>query len=139
VRTPLPPVACVISFIDAINHGDIARLATLMTTDHRLRILDEVPLDGRAANVNAWRGYSTAYPDYVISPHRIVARPSDTDTDGDVIVLGHTTGSHLDLPDDEESMITVIWRAEVDDGRLTSWQIIEDTARNRDALGLTDA
>jgi len=41
VRTPLPPVASVLSFIDAINQGDVARLAALMTTDHRLRVLDE--------------------------------------------------------------------------------------------------
>jgi len=62
VRTPLPPVASVLSFIDAINQGDVARLAALMTTDHRLRVLDEGPLDGRAANVNAWRSYATAFP-----------------------------------------------------------------------------
>ncbi len=101
-----------------------------MTTDHRLRVLDEEPLDGRAANVNVWRGYATAFPDYVIYPKRIVAREAD------VIVLGHTTGSHLDLPDEEESTIPVIWRAEVDDGRLTLWQIIDDTPGQRVELGL---
>jgi hypothetical protein len=103
----------VIGFIDGINRGDVERLASLMTIDHRLRVLDEAPLDGKAANVSAWRSYTTAFPDYVIYPHRIVAR------DEDVIVLGHTTGSHLDLADDDESRIIVIWRAEVSDGRLT--------------------
>jgi hypothetical protein len=132
VRTPLPPVATVVSFIDAINHGDVARLATLMTTGHRLRVLDEESLVGRAANVNAWRAYANAFPDYVIYPQRLVARETD------VIVLGHTTGSHVDLPDDEESSIPVIWRAEVDDGRLTLWQIIEDSPAQRAELGLTD-
>jgi hypothetical protein len=132
VRTPLPPVATVLSFIDAINQSDVARLATLMTTDHRLQVLEEEPLGGRAANVNAWRAYATTFPDYVIYPHRIVARESD------VIVLGHTTGSHLDLSDDDESAITVIWRAEVDGGRLTLWQIIEDSPAQRAELGFTD-
>jgi ketosteroid isomerase-like protein len=131
VRIPPPPVAVVIGFIDAINHGDVARLAALMTTDHQLRVLDEAPLAGRAANVNAWRGYTTAFPEYVIYPHHIV------DRDDDVVVLGHTTGSHLGLPDDDEGNMTVIWRAEVDDGRLTLWQIIEDTPERRAELGLS--
>jgi ketosteroid isomerase-like protein len=132
VRTPLPPVAVVVSFIDAINQGDVARLAALMTTDHQLRVLDEEPLVGRAANVNAWRSYATSFPDYVIYPELVV------ENDDDVVVLGYTTGSHLGLPDDEESAITVIWRAQVDDGRLTLWQIIEDTPEHREELGLTE-
>ncbi len=36
VRTPLPPVAAVIGFIDAINRGDADRLAALMSSDHQL-------------------------------------------------------------------------------------------------------
>ena len=51
-------------------------------------------------------------------------------------MIGHTTGSHLGLADDEETKITVIWRAEVRDGRLAAWQIIEDTPAARTALGL---
>jgi hypothetical protein len=39
MRTPLPPVAAVIGFIDAINHGDVGRLAALMSPDHRLQVL----------------------------------------------------------------------------------------------------
>jgi hypothetical protein len=35
VRTPPPPVAAVIGFIDAINRGDVDRLAALMSPDHR--------------------------------------------------------------------------------------------------------
>jgi hypothetical protein len=66
----------------------------------------------------------------VISPHRIVGRGVQ------VVVLGHTTGSHLALPDEEESQLTLIWRVLVRDGRLTLWQIIEDTPANREELGL---
>ena len=51
-------------------------------------------------------------------------------------MLGTTTGSHLGLPDDEERKLTVIWRAEVYDGRLRLWQILEDTPANRKACGL---
>lgn len=129
-RRPLPPIAAVVSFIDRINHGDVPGLADLMTDDHRLVVLDEVPVVGREANRTAWQGYASAYPDYVIYPHEIVER------DGRVAVVGHTTGSHLGLPDEDETRLTVIWLAEVRAGRLASWQIVQDTPAARDGFGL---
>ena len=126
----MPPVASVISFIDAINRADVDRLGALMDDDHQLQVLDEPSLDGKDANVKAWQGYATSFPDYVIYPHEIVE-------DGEhVVVLGHTTGSHLDLPEEEERRLTVIWRATVRDGLLTCWQILEDTPGRRKQLGL---
>jgi ketosteroid isomerase-like protein len=89
VRTPLPPVAAVIGFIDAINRGDVDRLVALMSPGHRLQVLQEPPLTGRDANRGAWKGYVTAFPDYVIYPDHIVHRGDD------VLVLGGTTGSTL--------------------------------------------
>jgi len=44
---PLPPVAAVISFIDAINRGDMDALAELMAEEHHLDVFDEEPLVGR--------------------------------------------------------------------------------------------
>ncbi len=96
MRTPLPPVAAVIGFIDAINRGDVDRLAALMSPDHRLQVLDEPPLDGQEANRAAWHGYVTAFPGYVIYPDRFAVRGDE------VLVPGSTTGSHLGLPDLEE-------------------------------------
>ena len=72
-RRPLPPLACVLSFIDAINTGDLDRLVSLMSDDHRLVVLDEEPLVGRAANTEAWRGYFSSFPAYVIHPRFMVA------------------------------------------------------------------
>jgi ketosteroid isomerase-like protein len=132
VRNPLPPVAAVIGFIDAINRGDVDRLVALMSPGHRLQVLQEPPLDGREANRGAWNGYLTAFSGYVIYPDHIV------DRDDDVLVLGSTTGSHLGLPDQEERQLKVIWRAAVRDGLLTLWQVIEDTPRQRALLGLPD-
>jgi ketosteroid isomerase-like protein len=132
VRTPLPPVAAVIGFIDAINRGDVDRLVELMSPDHRLQVLQELPVAGREANRDAWNGYVTAFPDYVIYPEHLVH------TGDDVFVLGSTTGSHLGLPDQEERQLRVIWRATVRDGLLALWQIIENTPGQRALLGLTD-
>ena len=132
MRSPLPAVAAVIGFIDAINRGDVDRLVALMSPGHRLQVLQEPPLDGREANRGAWNGYLTAFPGYVIYPDHIVDRGDD------VLVLGSTTGSHLGLSDQEERQLKVIWRATVRDGLLTLWQVIEDTPRQRAFLGLTD-
>lgn len=132
MRTPLPPVAAVIGFIDAINRGDVDRLMALMSSGHRLQVLQELPVIGREANRDAWNGYVTAFPDYVIYPDRLVDRGDD------VLVLGSTTGSHLGLSDQEERQLKVIWRATVHDGLLMLWQIIEDTPGQRALLGLTD-
>ena len=130
MRSPLPAVAAVIGFIDAINRGDVDRLVALMSAGHRLQVLQEPPLDGREANRGAWNGYLTAFPGYVIYPDHIVDRGDD------VLVLGSTTGSHLGLSDQEERQLKVIWRAAVCDGLLTLWQVIEDTPGQRALLGL---
>jgi hypothetical protein len=71
-----------------------------------------------------------SYPAYVISPHRLAERA------GVVAVLGHTTGSHLGLPDDQEIQLTLLWVAEVVDGALHSWRLLEDTPDNRQRFGL---
>jgi len=126
----LPPVAAVIGFIDHINRGDVGGLGELMTDDHVLAVLDENPLSGRTANMEAWAGYSAACPNYVIYP-RATTEPRE----GCVAVLGHTTGSHLGLADDEERKLSLIWLAKVTDGRLRSWQLLEDTPDRRRDLG----
>jgi hypothetical protein len=126
----MPPVAAVVSFIDGVNRGDVHHLATLMADAHRLHVFDEAPLEGKETNLEAWSGYASAYPDYVIYPHRVVARNDE------VLVIGHTTGSHLGLSDEEESRLTLIWRAIVEDGRLTLWQLISDTPERRAEFGL---
>jgi hypothetical protein len=101
-----------------------------MTDDHHLDVFDEAPLVGRDANIQAWRGYAQTFPRYVIYPEQIAA------LHGVVAVLGYTTGSHLGLADDQEMIRRLIWRAEVTAGRLSAWQLIEDTSHARDSYGL---
>ena len=124
VRSPLPPVAAVIGFIDAINRGDVDRLVALMSPGHRLQVLREPPLAGRDANREAWHGYVTAFPDYVIYPDRFVHRGDE------VLVLGSTTGSHLGLPDEEERELKVIWCATGCWSCGRSWRIRPDSERS---------
>jgi ketosteroid isomerase-like protein len=110
-----PAVAAVMDFIDAINRGDVNRLSGLMTEDHRLAVFDEPPLDGRTANVDAWHGYLSSFPRSAIYPHHV------TEQRGRVAILGHTTGSHLGLPDEDEAKLLLIWVAAVEDGKLATW------------------
>jgi ketosteroid isomerase-like protein len=129
-RAPLPPTAAVISFIDCINRGDLDGLVALMTHDHTLVVLDEPPLIGRSANRDAWLGYFSAFPEYVIHPRHVSC-------DGcSVAVLGATTGSHLGLPDEDEMNLGVLWLARVIDGRLASWRVAEDTPALRGDVGI---
>jgi ketosteroid isomerase-like protein len=130
---PQLPIATVISFIDCINRRDLRGLARLMADDHRLEIFDETPVVGRNANAKAWAGYFRGFPNYVIHPRRLAERGSH------VAVLGHTTGSHLRLPDEEESKETLIWVAHVAEGRLRVWRLVRDAPANRRAHGLDAA
>lgn len=132
-RTPLPPLAAVLGFIDCINRGDLQGLAGLMRDDHRLVVFEEPPLVGRDANLEAWKGYFSSFPAYVIYPRHLTAAGSQ------VAVLGTTTGSHLGLPDMKEAAITVIWLADVADGRLSLWQVAEDTPARRSQAAIPSA
>jgi len=126
----LPATAVALGFIDRINRGDLEGLVSMMAADHRLEVFDEPPVVGRAANAKAWQGYLNAFPRYVIYPRRIAAA-------GDVVaILGHTTGSHLGLPDSAERELLLIWLAYVQDGVVDRWCLIEDSPSSRKRFGL---
>jgi hypothetical protein len=111
-----------------------------MSRDHALEVFDESPLAGREANTEAWRGYFDAFPRYLIHPHElsevVVEVAGEAARDRVVAIVGHTTGSHLDLPDDEERTHTLIWLAHTSNGRVSRWRLIDDTPANRAAYGL---
>jgi ketosteroid isomerase-like protein len=120
----------VLRFVDCINRGDAGGLEMLMAEDHELQVFDEDPLTGRETVAEAWRGYIRSFPRYQIYPHQIAAHGNRA------AILGHTTGSHLGLTDDEESRLTLIWIAESESSRVRSWILVPDTAERRAALGL---
>lgn len=55
---------------------------------------------------------------------------------GQVAVLGYTTGSHLEFSDQQERTQLVIWLAETQHGRLRRWRLRKDTLARRRDLGL---
>jgi hypothetical protein len=126
----LPPTTVALAFVDHINRGNLDGLIAMMSEDHRLEVFDEQPVVGREANAAAWRSYMAAFPRYLIYPRRINA------TGAVVAILGHTTGSHLGLPDAEERELPLIWLAYVRNGTVERWQLIEDSPSNRQQFGL---
>ena len=127
---PIDDVNVVREFIARINAGDVDGLGRLMTPDHSLEVFDEAPLVGREANIEAWHGYASSWPSYRIYEHAIGRRGEW------VAVLGHTTGSHLELPDDEEVEVTLIWVADVVDGLVHTWRLEPDTIERRAWYGI---
>jgi ketosteroid isomerase-like protein len=117
-------------FVECINRRDVEGLGRLMTDDHTLQVFDEPPLVGREANLEAWGGYAASFPEYVIHAHAFAH------ADGCVAVVGHTTGSHLGLTDEDERALTIIWVATVAHGRLSRWRLLDDTPEHRADLGL---
>ena len=81
-----------VSFIDQINRRDFDALTSLMSSDHRLEVLDEGPLVGKSANTDAWRGYFKSFPRNVIHPHRIA------EANGRVAILGTPPGRTSGYP-----------------------------------------
>lgn len=128
---PLNDVTVVREFIARINAGDVDGLGRLMAPDHSLEVFDEAPLVGRDANIDAWRGYASSWPRYRIYEEAIGGRERW------VAVLGHTTGSHLELPDEEEAALRLIWVADVVDGLVRTWRLEPDTIERRAWYGLT--
>ena len=124
-----PNVVAVMNFIDCINRRDVEGLDGLMTDGHTLHVFNEEPLSGRAAMIEAWRGYFSSFPEYAIHPHEY------SEVNEGVAVLGHTTGSHLGLPDHVERATTLIWFARVERGRLRLWRLFEDTPHHRHEFG----
>jgi ketosteroid isomerase-like protein len=124
------PAAVALRFVERINRADAAGLEALMTEDHVLRVFDEPPQRGRLAAAEGWRGYVRAFPAYTIYPHRVAVRGNQ------VAILGHTTGSHLGLPDEEESKLTLIWVVHVEGERVAAWSLVEDTPAHRRAFAL---
>ncbi len=55
-----------------------------------------------------------------------------------VAIVGATTGSHLDLPDEEELQISVLWIVEVSDGLVVRWAVRDDTPATRAMLEASD-
>ena len=125
------PVKVVLDFVQQINQGNADRLAALLAPDHTFVDLAGESEQGSERLAAGWRDYLAQYPNYQIYIRRIVILPTG------IALIGQTTGSHLQIPDEQEfNDEGVIWLAKVKDGLLQSWQLYSDTVENATALDL---
>jgi SnoaL-like domain len=102
------------AFNAAINDRDVDSLAALMTATHRFVDADGGTVVGKAACVEAWRGFFAAFPDY-----RNIFETLTDDGHGVVTVGGRSVCSVavLDGP--------ARWRAEVIGALVDEWRVTD--------------
>ena len=110
----------VLWFVDAINHADINRLATLMTPSHTFVDSDGSTIIGQAAVLDGWSRYFSMVRDYRITVHETFSSRKT------VILVGKATGAFTgDNQSGSENRWTVpaAWRAVTEANQVAVWQI----------------
>jgi len=97
--------------------------------NHALQAFDEEPLSAASRTSRRGAAPSPRFP--TTSSTRGASVPGDV-----AAVQGHTTGSHLALPDEEEFAQSLIRLAAIADGAVRRWRLVEDTAALRREHGL---
>jgi hypothetical protein len=118
-------------FVERINRADVKGLLDIMTDDHELWIFGEFDGRGKEQMEKAWRGYFDLCPEYMIHICEIYEK------DNTAIIVGRTTGSHLNLPRRKEFLDEpVIWTAKVRDGLVSEWALHLCNDETREKLGI---
>ena len=124
---PMDPRELTIAFNEHINSRDLGGLAGLMTDDHAFIDSAESTIRGKAACVDAWRGFFASFPDYRNVFDRLVVRNDH------VIVVGRSTCS------DERLAGPALWLAKTRNDKVAEWRVYDDTPKNRRMLGIAAA
>jgi ketosteroid isomerase-like protein len=107
-------VATVVAFNEAINARNLDVLGELMHDRHRFIDSAGATIEGKAACLEAWRGFFDAFPDY-----RNVFDDIRSDAAGAVQVRGRSECSTPALEGPAR------WLALVEDGLVLQWQVSE--------------
>lgn len=105
-------VEVVVAFNEAINARDLHALAALMHEQHEFVDSAGAAVEGKAACVDAWRGFFDAFPDY-----RNVFDEVRDGHAGAVTVLGRSECSLSALAG------PALWHAMVRDELVLRWQV----------------
>jgi ketosteroid isomerase-like protein len=108
-----------LEFVEAINSGDPERLIALQTEDFAFIDMSGDMEHGQ----QGWSDYFSAHPEYKIHVQHVL-----TGSRG-VAIIGRTSGSHI--PPDVEAEETVLWTAEIENGRVSEWRIYTDVEEAR--------
>lgn len=112
----------VLLFVDAINHADITRLASLMTDNHVFIDSDGSNVRGKDAVVDGWSRYFSIVTDYSVTVHEIFSNENTT------VLVGVATGAFARSGKSHPSnrfSVPAAWRAvvDLDAGKVAVWQV----------------
>ncbi|HAL49421.1 MAG: nuclear transport factor 2 family protein [SAR202 cluster bacterium] len=110
------PEAIVRAFVDHVNGGNLAGIASLLS--------DDIVFIDASGNVHRrdksfMAGYLAQFPEYRIHVHGILLSGNG------VAIIGQTTGSHVSPQ--VEANETIVWAAEVRDGLIAEWRIYAES------------
>lgn len=112
------------SFLEAINHRRLDRIAELMTEDHAFIQADGVEVKGRDRMLEAWAAYFEMIPDYRIDVGETFSRENT------VVILGRASGTFADegaVDPRNHWSVPAAWRVVVEAGRVSLWQLYVDS------------
>src|SRR5436190_5679613 len=110
----------ILAFIDCINAHDVEGLAELMSDDHTFIDAHGNEVIGKEKMSAGWRGYFEWFPDYKIEVTDIF------EMDDSLALFGFAGGSFKGNQT-ESWRLPAAWKAIVNDGRVTLWQVFADT------------
>lgn len=119
------------AFVDAINHGDVERLGSLITDDHRFVDSMGTEYRGRDAMCSGWKRYFAMVPDYRIE----VQESCEHGPVVHMVGRAHGTFAHegrLDAAD--RWSVPAAWRAVVTGNQVASWHVFADNEPMRRAM-----
>ena len=110
-------------FVDAINAHDIDAIYDLMTDDHCFIDTGGSVVEGRDEMNKSWIGYFNMVPDYKIKISEVLL------AEATVILLGIASGTYTTdgiLKSENFWETPAAWRAEVEEDKVSEWQIYAD-------------
>lgn len=112
------------SFNDAITRRDLVGLTSLMTVDHTFIESANGSVIGKQNCKKAWARFFASFPDY----HNIFERISITGDEAVIVGRSVCTDNRLAGP--------ALWTAKLTGDLISEWRVYEDTAENRQLLGV---
>jgi hypothetical protein len=121
------PKLIALLFNEYINNRDIRGLTRLMTDEYTLILRDGQVSVGKEVNSKSWAQFFKMYPVYKNTFARIESRADQ------VIIIGYAYWNEKQPHD------PVIWTARIERDLVAEWRVYDDTANNREYLGLVES
>jgi ketosteroid isomerase-like protein len=112
-------------FVEKINQHDPEGLGALMTEDHLFIDSEGNQVQGKEKMLSAWQGYFSMMPDYHIKVEKIFENQDE------VVLLGIANGTYAvegKLLKENQWEILAAWRAVVQKGLVSEWQVYADNS-----------